>query len=855
MIQTTDLGQSLTRLFERQVRQHGNCTALLTPTATWTYAGLDAWSNTIAHAIFRGVGPGKEPICLCHRQGALSVAATLGVLKTGRPYVPLDPNTAPGDWNETVRATQAPAVLCAPEMLEPWTQAMGGSLLVLATPLQPDKEVICPVHADVHPDDLACIFFTSGTTGAPKGVMDSHRNVVHNVLRYTETLGINSADRLTMIQSPVFSGTVSSKFSALLNGAALLPFDLQTEGPLRLAEWLVRSRATIYHSVPSIFRSVVASGSKFNDVRVVRLEGDAAAAADLALMKAAFNDRAILANGLGTTETGLVRQTRYTARDHAPAGPLSIGGAVPGVEMRIVDEQGRPLPAGTIGEIEVRSRYLAPGYWRNEDLTAQRFHAEPGTPGIRYYRTGDLGTMDARGAVDIIGRKDGSFKVNGQWAAPATVEQALLETNLFDQVLVVANGRDPRASPIAYLVVKQRSRWDPVELHRALAAKLPAHALPGAFVAIDRIPYTEHGKVDRSKLPVPDSVLSGFVAPQTEGQQQMAAIWEEVLGEGKIGLNDHFFLRGGDSLSASTVAAKARQLFQLAVDAKDLLLHPVLADWMNWLEQGAIGGQDVAKTELKPPVFCVDWPGGHGWELAGLAHLLAHERKLHCIPSCGMDDPWLRETDIRIIAESTLAKIRALHPEGPFVLAGNCYGAIVAMEAAGLLQKRDGYSGTVLLLQVGPRDFPTLVPKEDLQRSLRDDRRRHLGALWTSARQRSMRYALPEIGQVLLRKVGAAGLRLLQRIPLAGRMGRTQPLPIYRAARMALHEHKPETFHGRVSLFLSERAVQAYTNAPHRTWAGLADNVRLHFLPGSTDKVITKENEVVLARLIMQELE
>jgi acyl-coenzyme A synthetase/AMP-(fatty) acid ligase len=196
------------------------------------------------------------------------------------------------------------------EFSQPLRHGIGAGIVEL--PPEPPGVDVPSVQIRTVADQPAYIYFTSGSTGRPKGVIDCHRNVLHNVMRYTRALNIEQADRLSLLQSCGFSGTVSSLFGALLNGATSCPMDMRAETPARVAQWLDELSVTIYHSVPSLFRSVVSAGQVFHHVRVVRLEGDRATRIDLELFRRHFTARSVLAVGLGTTETGLVCQYFFT---------------------------------------------------------------------------------------------------------------------------------------------------------------------------------------------------------------------------------------------------------------------------------------------------------------------------------------------------------------------------------------------------------------------------------------------------------------------------------------------------------------------------------------------------------------
>ena len=224
----------------------------------------------------------------------------------------------------------------------------------LARRLSADRDIVLVDEAteaaapssSVDPDDLACIYYTSGSTGEPKGVMDTHRNVLHNVMRYTNGLRISPSDRLTLLQRPAFSGAVSSLFGALLNGAAVCPFDVGSEGPARLAEWLDEAGVTIYHSVPAVFRRLAERRPELRRLRVIRLEGDRATPRDVELFRDAFHDGCVVVNGLGLTECGLVRRFVVDRTSELPGSAVPVGYEVDDMEVLLLGENGRPVPDG-----------------------------------------------------------------------------------------------------------------------------------------------------------------------------------------------------------------------------------------------------------------------------------------------------------------------------------------------------------------------------------------------------------------------------------------------------------------------------------------------------------------------------
>lgn len=583
-----EIERNLVARFEAQVNQHALSPAVLTPEVEWSYAELNARANTIAQAMLERTGRQSEPVCLFLDQGAPLVAAILGALKAGKFYVPLDPTHPVERSRELLAFVGARLVLTAQPHL-PIAAQLG---------VQPpnlrivDELLAAPDNTNpalpIQPHDPAYVFFTSGTTGQPKGVLDNHRNVLHNVMRYTNALHVCPADRLTLVQAATFSGTVSSLFSALLNGACLLPFDVRAEGFVRLAEWMKAARATIYHSVPAIYREVVQAGESFPDVRVVRLEGDQASRSDLELFRGAFPANSCLANGLGTTETGLCRQFFAHQQTQLTGDALPIGYPLPDLEMSVLRADGTPAAPGEIGELVVTSEFLAVGYWRNDELTRARFRSAGSKNPRRVYHTGDLGRMAADGCLEYLGRASFEEKINGQWVDCAALEHALQTTPGIRDAAVVTRADATGATRLAAFVIPHEDAgWHPMQLRARLAEQFPSQPIPTAFSSLPALPLNEHGKVDRAALrarPLPaESRSTAFVAPATELERLVATAWEEILKVRPVGMTDNFFELGGESLKAARLAAKLEQQLGCSLSPSTFLKHPTIAQFLQEL--------------------------------------------------------------------------------------------------------------------------------------------------------------------------------------------------------------------------------------------------------------------------------
>jgi non-ribosomal peptide synthetase component F len=365
--------QSIPERFQQQVAKHAGRIAIRTPGRCWTYDALNIAANQVANALIEELGADQEPVALLMEQSAEAAISILGILKAGKFYLPLDTASPLIRLGKQLQSARPRLILTEPRHLE-WASSLGescGAVAALTETLLKAPKTVNP-ELDLTPERLAYLFFTSGSTGEPKGVVDSHRNVMHNVIRYTNGLRIGPDDRLSLIQSPSFSGTASSLFSALLNGATVCPFNVRREGFQALSSWVNDMGISVYHSVPAIFRGLTLGNQRFPSVRTVRLEGDQALPADVELYRRFFSDSCLLAVGLGATETGLSCQYIINQQQPLPSVGVPLGYPTQDMSISIIDDDGRDVGPLAAGEIAVRSCYLAVGYWHQPERSSRR---------------------------------------------------------------------------------------------------------------------------------------------------------------------------------------------------------------------------------------------------------------------------------------------------------------------------------------------------------------------------------------------------------------------------------------------------------------------------------------------------
>jgi len=599
--------------FEKQAAKDPGQLALHTKNYTLTYEQLNRAANAIALAILAQRGTGHEPIALLLENDAPMIEALLGVLKAGKTYVPLDPSLPQSRLSYILDDTQAALLVTNARNAQ-----LADSLTHGRVPLIDVDQLDRRSGADnpgifISPDTPTWILYTSGSTGQPKGVLQTHRNVLHFVRNYTNGLYLSSTDRMALLYSFGVNGAAHEMFSALLNGASLHTLDIKVEGVTALAGWLEREQVTTYSSVPTVFRhfcETLTGNEQLSALRFVKLIGEPVSKKEVELFQKYFPSTCMLINRLGSTETGTIRWYFIDKETRIEGSSVPVGYAVADNEVLLLDDQKKEVAAGEIGEIAVRSRYLSPGYWRKPDQTRKAFLADSNGSDERTYLTGDLGRMMPDGCLLHLGRKDFQVKIRGHRIETGEVETALLDVSGATQAIVMARD-DEHGEPrlVAYLLIAGRTKPGVSSLRRGLAERLPAYMIPSAYVMLDSFPVAPNGKVNRSALPLPNSsrpeLENAFVAPSNATELKLTEIWSSVLGVHPVGIHDDFFELGGHSLAAAQVVSRALETFQREIAIKALFEAPTVAAMAKDLDlEGQVPPQRVRSPITPAPRTC-----------------------------------------------------------------------------------------------------------------------------------------------------------------------------------------------------------------------------------------------------------
>jgi amino acid adenylation domain-containing protein len=553
-----------------------------------TYGELNARANRLAHYLRSiGVRPDSR-VALCVERSPDMVIALLAVLKAGGAYVPLDPSYPLERLAFMLEDSAPSAILTHARINSAVRELLHGAGVPLIglnadAPRWADAPASDPPRAGLTPEHLAYVIYTSGSTGRPKGVMIEHRGLTNYIAALRERCDLTAGDRVLQFASPSFDGSAEELFGALASGAAVV---LRTDAWLASPEafWrLCAAYGVSFVDVPTLFFewSVEAGpGAVPESVRLILISGEAVRRSALAAWFGGDGRRPRLINGYGPTETTILA-TFYEAR--AEDDPWrSIGRPIANVRVYVVDAHGEPVPPGAAGELWIGGAGVARGYWNRPELTAQRFVRSPFVAGERVYKTGDLGRYAPDGTLEFIGRADFQVKIRGHRVELGEIEARLTGLAAVREAVVLAledEGGERRL--VAYCTPAEGANVPPAETLRAhVSAALPEHMVPAAYVALESLPVTPNGKLDRKALPAPGSgayAVRAYEAPAGEVEAAVARVWCEIFGLERVGRHDNFFELGGHSLSAVRMIERLRAA-GLHAGVRAVFTAPTLAE-------------------------------------------------------------------------------------------------------------------------------------------------------------------------------------------------------------------------------------------------------------------------------------
>jgi amino acid adenylation domain-containing protein/thioester reductase-like protein len=594
---------TLTALLDAQVRTSPGATALVFEQDELSYAELDARANRLARLLAaRGAGPERIVGVALPRSIEL-VVALLAILKTGAAYLPIDPDYPPdriacmlGDARPVTVVTDRGAA---------WVVGDGADRLVLdSAEVEAELAVASPSGLEAGgpaPLHTAYVIYTSGSTGRPKGVAVSHRAIVNRLLWMQGEYGLTADDRVMQKTPSSFDVSVWEFFWPLTVGAALVVASPDGHrDPAYLARLIRAERITTIHFVPSMLRVFLqeSEAAACTGLRRVFCSGEALSEQLQTRFLATL--AAPLHNLYGPTEAA-VDVTYWECRRDAGPGPVPLGRPIWNTQLYVLDAGLQPVPAGINGELYLAGANLARGYINRPMLTAERFVANPyGLPGARMYRTGDLVRWRDDSALEFLGRVDHQVKLRGFRIELGEIEAELLRSNAVVQAAVV--DREDKSGDrylAAFVVLETGTVLDPAALRYELGRRLPSYMIPTTFTALEALPLTPSGKLDRKALPeAARQAGAAFVAPRTPTEEAVAAIWADTFGLERVGVEDNFFELGGHSMLVAQLIARLNATFGVHLPMAVLFEISTIAGLAEKIDKALGDGQGAATLDL-----------------------------------------------------------------------------------------------------------------------------------------------------------------------------------------------------------------------------------------------------------------
>ena len=710
-------GESIGARLAKMAAREQDRAAVVEGDARIGYRDLDRAASGVASRIIGASTGGNGPFCLFFERKLATIVAMFGAARSGRAYVPLDA----GDPEARLRAILddcSPAALLTDARLAPRAHAIappGCNVIVIDDVSRERGAASLP---DVSADAALYVHYTSGSTGAPKGAIQTHANVVFYADVYARALRIAPGDRLSLVYTMSFAAGNGDVFRAITQGATLCAYDLRRDGIAPLADWLDRERVSVLHMPPTAFREFagrLAPSRILPHLRAFHLGGEPVFANDVRLFRERTLPHCILVNHLASTEAGVIAQHFVDHASPLPPGPLvPVGRPVDGVRIEIRRADGSLAGPDEVGEIVVASRHVSPGYWRRPELDEAAFSEAPGEPGVRRYRTRDVGRLDAEGHLHFLGRSGSRVKIRGYSVDLAEVEGALATCPLVEKAAVVAIDEASPTNPVrlvAHIVARSDAPRDPQVVRRHLAARLPLYMLPARIRYLDALPVTASGKIDRNALATmhPLEVVARAVeAPRDDVERKVADIFADLLALDLVGRDDDFFLQGGDSLLSVELEFRLAEAFGVRVG--NFHRGATVASIASSVRRMRIDPQRGSRgfpvliplwTQGRaPPLFLVHGRHGQAFVSPHFMRLLGDDQPVWAFQARGLDGSSAPHASVEDMAAEYLGELRKVRARGPYFLGSLCAGVYVVAAMARAL--RDAGEVVLPLLLLDP---------------------------------------------------------------------------------------------------------------------------------------------------------
>ncbi|MCK5522105.1 MAG: amino acid adenylation domain-containing protein [Thiomargarita sp.] len=698
--------KTVTDLFASWANQTPAQLAVCQGEHSWTYKELAESAHSLAQVLLaQGIKRG-EVVAVFGQRSFGMIACMMGIFLSGRVLLTLDQKLPKKRRQLMLQEAKAKLLLSIGNMLaeDEWMRQSWKSIICIAPDTgravngENNLSETKPLPKLVG-NDAAYIFFTSGTTGIPKGVLGCHKGMSHFLNWQRQTFAVGPSDRCAQLTGLSFDVLIRDVFLPLVSGATLyIPTgELDNINPAIILPWLEKERISLFHTVPSLAQSWLSNvpqAVSLSALRCLFFAGEPLTGKLISRLRQAFPQTGEIVNFYGPTETTLAKCYYQIPVDIYP-GVQPVGTPLPETQALVLNKSNQLCGLGEVGEIVLRTPFRSLGYINAPDENQRKFIKNPFRNDERdlLYYTGDRGRYSMDGTLEIMGRFDSQIKIRGIRIELGEIEVVLAQHPAIAETVVMVQGETDNKYLVAYYtVINQKPDITPSTLRPFIREKLPDYMIPSAFVELEAIPLTPNGKVDRRALPAPEQTQDNqesFVAPQDKLEQQLANLWEKVLHVHPIGRHDNFFELGGHSLLAVTLLAQIEKAFGQGLSMMTIFQAPTIAQFTDILrDQGykttwrAL--QAIQAQGYRPPLFFI---GSTNYARA-IAPSQGTDQPVYGLNLFGLQpaDGTTPSLTVEWIARQYIQDIQTVQPEGPYYLCGYCGDAKVAFEMALQLQ-------------------------------------------------------------------------------------------------------------------------------------------------------------------------
>ncbi|MBN1267346.1 MAG: alpha/beta fold hydrolase [Anaerolineales bacterium] len=692
-------------------------TAVFDPERSISFRKLKSSSQRLARAILAKLGKNTVTVAIMQENDIDCITSILAVLRAGKRYIVLDP-TIPASSNlAIIQHGETELVLwdSSTESLKAGSSL--GTLAFLNIHNLPENIEGNPLNPSLGPDSDAAIFYTSGTTGTPKGVLKSHRNFLYRAYIDGWYYRITPNDRVCSLFHNQHSASVGAIFIALLNGASYTPYDVHRQNLHALGNFLANQKITILRSPLTLLRAYIGSIKdpvNLPELRYLCLGGDIVDKEQITSFWNGFKGNYILTHHYALTEAGVIARHNIDRTFQFERETIPLTTFMPFKEVLLLDSERKPVPVGKIGEIAIQSAFLSSGYWADPDQTREKYIPAP--DGQRLYLSGDRGYCDADGTLYFAGRKDEQVKIRGHRVNLRIIESILKQQNGI-QHPIAAPYKEPHGDValVACYLKQEGININTHQIRRNLREELPDWMVPSHFLAFDSYPYNAAGKVDRVLL---EKEITAKLEQSTQSDRKildiettLTTIWEKYLSVSPIDRRDDFFDLGGHSLAAIQIFSEIEKRYGRRLPIGSLLEIRTIENLARNLAPGAEPPQLV--VPIKPsgnrlPLFFAPGITGDVFYIRNLLPYLSEDQPLYGLQPPGMGDSQAPLSSIPEIAAELIRAVKHIQPSGPYHLAGHSFGGFYVFEMAQQLIAQGEEVGLLAILD-------TYVPEIQLK--------------------------------------------------------------------------------------------------------------------------------------------